>query len=121
MLGGWLTGDQHLEADGLRQWVLITNAVTGVVGVRHPVLDLRYQTGFKAEIAEVCQIFQGERHTSILGGRFQTGDFTSDDFLDRTPPRAISTNRPPTVIISRGLSACRLTVTITGSCTTTSC
>ena len=85
VLGGWLTGDQHLEADGLRQWVLITNAVTGVVGVRHPVLDLRYQTGFKAEIAEVCQIFQGERHTSILGGRFQTGDFTSDDFLDRTP------------------------------------
>ena len=55
----------------------------GVNWVRLQSFDnLRQETDFAAYLAELNQIWQGERHVSIAGARFQAGQIQTDSTLD---------------------------------------
>ena len=59
------------------------NPPPGVNWVRLQSFDsLRQSTDFTAYLAELNQIWQGERHVSLAGARFQTGQIETDSTID---------------------------------------
>jgi outer membrane receptor protein involved in Fe transport len=58
--------------------------------------DTRYRSRFETYTAELNQIFQTEKHTLVLGGRYQNGVFTTTDMLalNAGVPSAATNNFP---------------------------
>jgi Tfp pilus assembly protein PilF len=91
-LGGRLINDQRQSDVAARQ----------TVGYAFPANDPEYlpadvnlQTKFEIYSGELNQIFQREKHTDILGVRFQSGDFTARSTLDNFPPADAGYFVPP--------------------------
>lgn len=51
--------------------------------VRREFAETRYADKYTAYLGEVNQVFQGERHVWIAGGRFQAGSFQTTSLLDQ--------------------------------------
>lgn len=65
--------------------------------------DVRYQNRFEIYSGELNQIFQRERHTDILGVRYQSGNFYSSSTLDNVqPPAAAPLFNPPVATTGDG-------------------
>ncbi len=92
MLGGRLVNQQQLS-DKAAPWI---------VGFQNPaslspadaLMDLQYWNSFEGYSAEVNQIFQGDRYTMILGGRFQTGEFDALADFNTAPSRSTTAFAP---------------------------
>jgi tetratricopeptide (TPR) repeat protein len=92
MLGGRLVNQQQLS-DKAAPWI---------VGFQNPaslspadaLMDLQYWNSFEGYTAEVNQIFQGDRYTTILGGRFQTGQFDALADFNTAPSRSATAFAP---------------------------
>jgi tetratricopeptide (TPR) repeat protein len=82
-LGGRLVNDQHVWDQALPLPVLSSDPTVSLANVNTEV-DVAYRSQLEIWTGELNQIFQGERNTLILGGRFQTGDFETANSLTNT-------------------------------------
>jgi tetratricopeptide (TPR) repeat protein len=80
-MAGRLINDQRLSDEAVTLPVFRTNASGNLVIVQNSDFDVRYRSKFGTWISELNQIFQGDRNTLILGGRFQTGEFDTRNSL----------------------------------------
>lgn len=84
-LGGRLENDQHLGDTNANQLVAVVNPA-GVIDPTTVVpFDVKYRSAFETYSAELNQIFQRERHTDVLGLRYQDGSFDANALLDNPP------------------------------------
>jgi len=89
-----LSGRLHSDVDA-RDFAYVFDLWTnspppGINNVRFQNFEnLRVQSEFTAYLAELNQIWQGERHVCVAGGRFQAGSFQVGNVIDDTT----STNR----------------------------
>jgi tetratricopeptide (TPR) repeat protein len=81
VLGGRLMNDQQVSDKGVPLYVFSMNPQGQLAGVLSSDFDISYRSQFVTWISEVNQIFQGPRNTLILGGRFQTGEFETQNSL----------------------------------------
>ena len=82
LLGGRLENDQRFSDTGVSTLVLTTNGDHSVRFVENsPGFDAYYRSQFTIYTCELSQIFQGERYSLVLGGRFQTGTFDTTNRL----------------------------------------
>jgi Tfp pilus assembly protein PilF len=81
-LGGRLESAQHFSDQAAPQ--LIAFSFPEADPVSGP-FNVGYQNKLVIYSAEVNQILESESHTTILGGRFQTGKFDATASLDDTP------------------------------------
>jgi tetratricopeptide (TPR) repeat protein len=100
-LGSRLEDNQRYRDAGVEQLILFTNAAGQVISDaalgKDPVtgapdggVDVTYQSRLEIYSAELNQIFQGERNTVILGGRFQGGQFSTTDLLNNVQPSSFA-------------------------------
>ena len=97
LLGGHLTDDQHLSDTDTEQTIL-ERVAGNPTEVFNQLFDVNYRTVFDAYTAEASQIIQTDRHLTIFGGRYQTGQFETTDLLTLSlPSPALSAyfNNPP--------------------------
>jgi hypothetical protein len=80
VLAGRLAATQTFSDRNVALPVTFTQPACGLF-VTGEEFDVRYQSKVEVYTAELNQIVQTERHTSVLGGRFQTGDFTTSNFI----------------------------------------
>ncbi|PWU09213.1 MAG: hypothetical protein C5B50_27815 [Verrucomicrobia bacterium] len=73
-LAGRLVDDQHISDQKEYELELIQPSAN-VALVNSLPFDLEYHSDLEIYSAELMQIFQGERQTLLLGGRFQDGQF----------------------------------------------
>jgi hypothetical protein len=85
-LGGRLVNDQHVSDTNVNQRLAIVNPAGMFDPTSVVPFDLNYHSQFETYTAELNQIFQRERHTDILGARFQDGVFKAQATLDNPPP-----------------------------------
>jgi hypothetical protein len=86
-LGGRLENTQHFSDIGAEQ------SLANPQGFLNPwsvPFDVSYENTFETYTAEWNQIFQRERHTDILGVRYQSGTFEATASLDNPPAPAAS-------------------------------
>ncbi len=92
LLGGRLANSLELRDFRVNQLVAFANfAAFPAVAA----MDLSYHNDFETYSVEANHIFQTEDHTTVFGGRFQTGDFHAQAELDATPsgfPEVFGTN-----------------------------
>ena len=81
-LGGRLQAEQHLE--GLTSVRVAFPEPETNSPFRAP-MRLKYGMASETYTAELCHIFQSDRHTTIAGLRFQDGQFDGTAALDSTP------------------------------------
>ena len=94
-LGGRLVNDQHVRDANAKQLIAVVNPV-GVIDPTTVVpFDVQYHSAFETYTAELNQIIQRERHTDILGVRYQHGDFEADAVLDNPPAALAGLFAPP--------------------------
>lgn len=108
VLGGlhreWSPGSHSLVLGGRLENAqeMSDRAADQLVGFGHPLsppatapMDLAYQNRFEIYSIEGCHILQGPRWDTVVGGRFQAGDFHARSVLDATPsgfPELFGTN-----------------------------
>src|SRR5205823_10233569 len=86
-LAGRLANEQDFRDQGFRSFVLSTNTPgTYRFEGYQTFSNMTFRSEFETYTAELNQIFQTENHTLVLGGRFQDGQFSSQDKLDGVPP-----------------------------------
>ena len=103
LLGGRLENDQRFSSTDASQLILSRGTNGQVIAVDSAPFDIKYRSVFEAYTSELNQILQLERHTLVLGGRFQTGDFDTSDRLNLSPEAAnLATlfNNPPAATAS---------------------
>ena len=82
LLGGHLQNDQQFTDTDVPEPLLSRNPGGQVVGSTSVVpMDVQNQTRFEGFTTELNQILQGERHTLIIGARYQSGTFQTTDQL----------------------------------------
>jgi outer membrane receptor protein involved in Fe transport/predicted Zn-dependent protease len=87
-LGGRLVNDQKLTDEDV-PYLLLARRGSDVFVPGAPLYDLHYRNEFEAWTAELNQMFQTEKHTLIIGGRWQDGEFTGKNFLQPNAPDSI--------------------------------
>jgi Tfp pilus assembly protein PilF len=80
-LGGRLVNEQHVTDQAVPLLVFTRNPTGALTGVFTSEFDINYHNEFETWIGELSQIFQGNRNTLIVGGRFQAGQFETKDSL----------------------------------------
>ncbi len=98
LLGGRLVNDQHYSDEGRDQTLLALDATTaGVTNVFSLPMNVDYRSEFEIYSFEANQIIQRERHTDVLGARYQTGHFDTQDRLTLDPASVFGPyfNSPP--------------------------
>ena len=82
VLGGHLENNQQFSDTEVREPVLSRNSSGQVAGTASSVpMDVKDATRFEAFTVELNQIIQTERHTLVLGARYQSGSFHTTDHL----------------------------------------
>lgn len=80
-LGGRLENDQRLSDRAVPLFVL-TRGVNGLVnGVFNSNFNVDYRSELETWIGELNQIFKTDRNTLVVGGRYQTGSFETQNRL----------------------------------------
>jgi len=92
-LGGRLINEQKIRDRAASLPVLSTNANLEVLMDFEPA-DVRFENDIEIYTGELNQILQTERMTTILGGRFQAGDFERQNHI---VTRSEFTNYFPTI------------------------
>jgi hypothetical protein len=86
LLGGWLHSDVEASGGAAVLDVWTNNPPPGVNWVRRQSFNSSRDTAeFTASVAELNQVWQGERHVTIAGGRFQSGGFDVHNVTDGPP------------------------------------
>jgi Flp pilus assembly protein TadD len=80
-MAGRLINDQRISDEAVAIPDFRTNSSGNLVVVQNSDFDVAYRSQFETWISEVNQIFQGDRNTFILGGRFHTGEFETMNVL----------------------------------------
>ncbi|HEY2952050.1 MAG TPA: TonB-dependent receptor, partial [Verrucomicrobiae bacterium] len=85
LLGGLLQNEQHFSDRGVPVNLIATSGPALFVpgAPRH---DITYENRFEAGTAELNQIFQNDRHTLVLGGRYQRGHVRTSNQLQANGP-----------------------------------
>lgn len=86
LLGGRLENDQNLRDRQAPQLVAVVNPANTIDPTTVVPLDVEYHSEFETYTAELNQIFQRERHTDIVGARYQDGRFDGKAVFDNPPP-----------------------------------
>lgn len=95
LLGGRLENDQRLSDSDTVQTILQRNG-NNPPTVFSQLFNVKYRSVFEAYTCELNQIFQTDRHLTILGGRYQGGTFQTHDELTLVDPNlAPYFNNPP--------------------------
>lgn len=107
-LGARLENDQRFYDAGVNQLLLATNPLGQVVNALtlglddsgmadNGGMDVWYRGRLEIYSAELNQIFQDERQTLIVGGRYQGGGFKTDNLLTNVQPTnaAFVFQKPP--------------------------
>jgi Flp pilus assembly protein TadD len=83
ILGGRLTSDARIndELVGLPVFTRSNTPQREITSITSTDFDVKYRSEFEIGIGELNQIFQTDRHTLVLGGRFQAGQFDTRNFL----------------------------------------
>ena len=89
-LAGRLENDQRFSDKDARQIILVKGPDGTVFEAAAVPFDVSYRSELEIFTGELNQIFQGERHTLVLGGRFQSGTFATTDRV--TLASGVSTN-----------------------------
>jgi Tfp pilus assembly protein PilF len=85
VLAGRLENDQRLSDRAVTNFVLIPPQ--GPVGaVQSSLFDVKYRSQAELWTSELNQIFQSERNTLIVGGRFQAGEIETSNWLTNVTP-----------------------------------
>jgi Tfp pilus assembly protein PilF len=84
-LGGRLVNDQNVGDAQAKQQLAFVNPVDIFDPTNTVPFDVKYHSEFETYSAELNQIIQRERHTDIVGMRYQDGRFTAKAVLDNPP------------------------------------
>jgi outer membrane receptor protein involved in Fe transport/Flp pilus assembly protein TadD len=96
LLGGRLDNEQRITDRNVQSIVINTNAAGTPQFDGHEDFDnLAYRGRFDIYTSELNQIFQGERQSLVLGGRFQFGRFETQDTLGGAQGNAAFFATPP--------------------------
>ena len=79
LLGGRLQNDQTISDLDVTNYVVVRDPANAVRFLGSTGFDESYQSRFDIYTGELNQIFRGGHHTLVLGGRLQTGTFTTHD------------------------------------------
>jgi tetratricopeptide (TPR) repeat protein len=82
LLGGRLETEQHFSDTGVPEIRIDQFSDRTIAGVFATPFDLEYHNRFEIYTAELNQIFQWQRVTLSLGGRYQSGTFHTEALLD---------------------------------------
>jgi Tfp pilus assembly protein PilF len=83
VLAGHLNNDQRFSDVAVSNLVLVRSAPGGqATAAFNQPFNVKLRSQFDAYTAELSQIFQSERQLLILGGRFQSGQFNTENQLD---------------------------------------
>jgi hypothetical protein len=93
LLGGRLMNDQRVSERSVTEPYFLTQS-NQVVELGTAPFDVRYRSEFEADTVELSQLFQGDRMTLIAGGRFQTGQFETQNELIAPDPSFVSVSPP---------------------------
>ena len=96
-LGGRLVNRQQLDDRNAGQ--LVAFQFPDADPLSAP-MDLRYRNDFETYTAELSQILQSERHTTVVGARYQAGEFNATAALDTAPSQAPGVFDP--VVVTEG-------------------
>lgn len=80
-LGGRLINDQSFYDQDAQQSVVTKVPVFGTTGVGNAGFDTQLRGQLEIYTSELSQILENERHTLVVGGRFQTGKFKTSSVL----------------------------------------
>ncbi len=94
-LGGRLVNDQKLSDTAAGQIIATVNP-PNMIDPRAIPFDVNYQSKFVTYTAELNQVFQRERHTDILGARYQDGHFEAIASLDNPAQTSLPWTLPET-------------------------
>ena len=89
ILGGRLANDQRLGDQSATNFLAVTGAGGAIQGLAGLPFDTTYRGQFEIWSGELSQIIQRERHTLVLGGRFQSGSFSTQDRVLLNPSVAV--------------------------------
>jgi tetratricopeptide (TPR) repeat protein len=84
LLGGWLSTEQHFSDLAAPQLLLIRNTSAISLAGSAP-FDVNYHSEFEIYLAELNQLFQWNRVTLSLGGRWQGGSFQTQAQFTNPP------------------------------------
>lgn len=86
-LAGRLVNDQRYRDRAVPHLVLATDPSSGTnFPPTSSLFDLDYRSCFETYSAELSQIFQRERHTDVIGARYQIGEFETTSALANPQP-----------------------------------
>jgi len=95
LLGGRIVTDQNFSDRGAKQLILGEDSTGAINAVAALPLNANYHGDVEIYLAELNQIFQWDRVTLSLGGRWQGGSFqTQAEFTDPPPGLASLFNEP---------------------------
>lgn len=83
-LGGRLENDQRFSDRTVPLYVLSQDNLGNLVGVSSSDFDVAYRSQLEIWTGELKQIFQTSRNTLLLGGRYQGGQFKTQNALTNT-------------------------------------
>jgi tetratricopeptide (TPR) repeat protein len=75
LLGGRLQNDQRFSDRSVPEPIVFRDAALAVTSLGSDNFDVRHRSELEIYTGELNQIFQTERHTLVLGGRAQAGEF----------------------------------------------
>jgi len=94
-LGGRLINDQRFTDRAVPEAVLFKDAGGNVVASGAIGFDVNHRSELEIYTSELNQIFQTERQTLIVGGRFQIGDFKTHSLLSNPSGNTNLFSQPP--------------------------
>lgn len=80
-LGGRLVNDQRLSDQAVPVLVFLRDPAGQTTAVQSSDFDVAYRGEQETWLGELNQIFQSDRNTLVLGGRFQGGEFDTGNVL----------------------------------------
>jgi tetratricopeptide (TPR) repeat protein len=95
LLGGRVATEQDFSDRAAPQLLLVQDSAGTVYAADKEPFDVQYHGQSEVYLAELNQLFQWERVTLSLGGRWQGGSFTTEAMLANPPPQL----QPPGVTL----------------------
>jgi Flp pilus assembly protein TadD len=98
LLGGRLENDQRFSNTASEQLILTRSSNSSPSAVSSQIFDVNYRSVFEIYTCELNQIFQTDRQLFVLGGRYQTGTFETQDQITFVNPSQfpfVNTNLGP--------------------------
>jgi tetratricopeptide (TPR) repeat protein len=82
LLGGRLANDQRLGDLSLTNYLAIRDPLHTIAYLSGTGFDETYRNQFEIYSGELNQIFQWNRNTLVVGARYQSGTFTTEDLVN---------------------------------------